>query len=97
MQLNMTVSKGIKTYMVLFFAKDGYLEPDSTNPHYFKLLELYKVLETFLNTLNKDLEVLENQKDKLVPEIVSTHKILSDALELWFKKLHEFQHQHREI
>ena len=63
-----SVGEGIKAYLNLFFAQEGgYINlTENDKPNYFLILELFYLIESFLPILDKGIEVLAQEKTRLV-------------------------------
>ena len=97
-QLNATVGDGLMTYMGLFFAQHGYQVLDEhINVNYIMLIELFQVIENFLATLKRGLDILERNSRRLVPSILNDRDQVKAMFNICFKKLHEFLKAHHEI
>ena len=97
-QLNATVGDGLKTYMGLFFAQHSYQVLDEQiNANYIMLIELFQVIENFLSTLKRGLDILERNSRRLIPQILNDRTQVKMMFNICFKKLHEFLQAHHEI
>ena len=89
-QLNVTVGDGVKTYMGLHFAEDGYQDLNLDNPNYHMLLELFYAIESFLGTLKLSLKFLEKHSSHLIPTYYDNEVSVNLFLNLFWTKLDEF-------
>ena len=96
--LNIQVNDGVRTYISLFFPKAGYFNLDSMQPQFLQLLELFKAIEKFLDTLGKGLELLQAAKSELFESrIIDKEQLVKTSLMTYFNQLDEFKQMHRDI